>query len=338
MKTKFKVDSLKPFIDTEGLNGSDEVERKQYTGEIKVIEGEERTIVARISTTDVDGDGDIIIPSGVDLNRFRANGVIHVDHSYKVEDVVGKAIEIGIDEKGIVAKIKFADTPRANDVWQLVSKGFVKANSIGFILKEAVYRGSSEFNAVVKQMGIKVADTCSRIVTKFELLESSIVSIPCNPAALVQAISAKSLDLSAKTIECLDLPAVVIVEKEVENPEIIANDDNISEKTGDIVSKDIQVLSTQEITPVETDKPEVNEVVEAEVVAEVKPAEVVVEVVSSRKISVVIDAEGNPVAAEEKKPERCITVIRNISVLRKGDIDVKAIAQKRIMAKRGKIL
>ena len=158
MKLKFNSESLRPFIDMVGLKGDEIVERKQYVGDIVVMPDEEKTIVARISTTAVDGDEDVVMPKGADLKRFMSNPVIHADHSYKVEDVIGKAIEIGVDDVGIIAKIKFADTPRANDAWQLIKGGFIRANSIGFIIKEAVYRGTKEFNSFIEKSGIKVTD------------------------------------------------------------------------------------------------------------------------------------------------------------------------------------
>jgi len=335
LKQKFASESLRPFIDMDGLKGDEIVERKQYVGEIKVMADEEKTIVARISTISVDGDADIVLPNGADLTRFIKNPVIHADHSYKVEDVIGKAIEIGVDEVGIVAKIKFADTPRANDAWQLVKGGFVKANSIGFIIKEAVYKGSAEFNGLVNKMGLKVADTCSRIITKFELLESSIVSVPCNPDALMMAISAKSLELSAKTIEMLDLPKVIIVEEKdivvVSKPEVA----EVAPVTPE--APEVPVVEAQAVVPVvdapavPVDAPEAPIVAEP-VVAVVPDVAPVVEPAESaepaRSISIVSTPE----------PARSITLIRSLKVVRNGDVDAKAEARKIILAKKGKVI
>jgi len=65
-------------------------------------------------------------------------------------------------------------------------------------------------------MGLDAETKAQRIITKWELLENSIVSIPANPLALIQAISAKSIVLSDKTIKELDLDKVITaVTKEI---------------------------------------------------------------------------------------------------------------------------
>jgi len=223
-KRKFNSESLRPFINMDGLKGDEVVERKQYISEIKVMEDEERTVVAKISTTATDADQDIVDPSGAILTRFLKNPVIHADHSYKVEDVIGRATELAVSTDGITAKIKFADvTQRARDCWELVKGGWVRANSIGFIALKSVIRGTKEFDEYVKGVSYKVGTDCNRIITSFELLESSVVSIPSNPLSLMQAISAKSINLSPETITALDLdkvvkndiPATVIVQEPV---------------------------------------------------------------------------------------------------------------------------
>ena len=218
MKNQFNVGSIKQFIDISGLNESDEVIRKQYVSEIKLNPDSEKTIIARISSTATDADGDVIDPEGCDFKRFMANGVIHKNHDYRVESVIGKALEVSTDAKGIVAKIKFADTEAANDVWKLVRDGYVKANSIGFIIRDYVIKGTKEFTDYIKSKGMIVDDACRRIIKNFELIESSIVSVPCNPEALNQAISAKSIELSEQTIKELAMFTKVEPKEEVIEP------------------------------------------------------------------------------------------------------------------------
>ena len=226
-KKKFNSESLRPFIDMDGLKGDEVVERKQYVSEIKVMEDEEMTVVAKISTTAIDADGDIVDPSGAILTRFLKNPVIHADHSYKVEDVIGKATELSVTQDGITAKIKFANvTQRARDCWELVKAGYVRANSIGFIALKGVIRGTKEFDEYVKGVSYKVDAGCNRIITSFELLESSVVSIPANPLALMQAISAKSINLSPETITALDLKIIPVIDAPVvSEPLVVAGID-----------------------------------------------------------------------------------------------------------------
>jgi len=198
MKDKFPINNIKQFIDTEGYKGDEIIERKYYSEtKINIKEDEERTVICYISTDAVDADGDIIYPYGADFTRFQKNPVIHVDHSYKTEDVVGKGLEWKVDDHGILCKIQFADcTQKAKDTWELIKNGFVKTHSIGFIAKEILIKGSKEFSNFIVEKKLEVNDRCRRIIKAFELIESSIVSIPSNAEALNIAISSKSINIS----------------------------------------------------------------------------------------------------------------------------------------------
>lgn len=204
MKNKFNVSGLSKFIDMEDMDPNAEVERKGFSSKISISSDEERTCTATISTMAEDSDGDVIMPDGCDMKRFMKNPVIMYAHNYAGKPVA-KAVAIKIDEEGIHAKMQFADTQEALEVWSLVKGGFLNANSIGFVIKECHRKGTESFNNFVKANKIKVKETCNRIINKFELLESSIVPIPANPEALMQAISAKSINISDKLIKDLDL-------------------------------------------------------------------------------------------------------------------------------------
>lgn len=221
MKEVVKVNSLKQFIDVADLNLDSDIHRKRFSSKIAISPTEEKTVVASITTTTMDADGDVIMPSGADLKRFVKNAVVLFSHDYSSKPIA-KIIAMSVNEDEIVAKMQFADTQEANDCWSLVKGGFLNACSIGFIIKDYVVNGTEEFKAYVKANKLKVDQTCKRIITGFELIENSFCSIPCNPDALVSAISAKSITLSDKTIKELDLPKVIVVEKEAPIVEEVA--------------------------------------------------------------------------------------------------------------------
>lgn len=236
MQKTFKVSSLSKFIDTNGIDPNADVLRKGYAYQIRVLPEEERTVVAKISTVDVDMDGDIVWAKGCRLDRFKTNSVIFADHSYKIEDVVGKATEISIEDEGITAKIVFSDaTQRARDAWELVKGGFVRANSIGFVVNKFVAKGTEAFKKFATENSIKVTDACKRIITDFELVESSICSIPCNPSALMQAISAKSINLGDKTLIALELDKFKGVDVEPKAAEVIEAEQVIDAKVQEVL-------------------------------------------------------------------------------------------------------
>jgi hypothetical protein len=65
-------------------------------------------------------------------------------------------------------------------------------------------KGQSEFNTICKNLGIDIK-ACKRIITKWVLLENSLVSIPSNKDALIMAYTTKSLELSDKLVKELDI-------------------------------------------------------------------------------------------------------------------------------------
>lgn len=91
--------------------------------------------------------------------------VVLIDHSYKIEDIVGKTVSLAIVGNQLIAKWIWADTEDAILAKQLYDGGFLKTSSIGFIPKQR-------------------QENNRRIITNWELLEWSLVAVPCNPNAL----------------------------------------------------------------------------------------------------------------------------------------------------------
>ena len=209
MKDKFKADSLKQFIDLGEIDKDSEVNRKQFLMTLTVGDEETRTITASVTTTQVDHDGDIVNPMGMDLNVFMKNPVIMWSHNYSIPPV-GKAKEISVNKDGIEMKMEIAQTDMAEECWQLLKGGFLRACSVGFIARKWAIKGTKEFTEFVKEKGLSVGDTCERIITEAVLLENSLCAIPCNPSALVTAVSTKAIHLSAKTIKELELDKIVV--------------------------------------------------------------------------------------------------------------------------------
>jgi HK97 family phage prohead protease len=206
MKSRVLVSSLKPYgIDIEGLDENAVIERKAYHPIIKLLPDEEKTIIADITTSSLDADGDMVIPHGADLSRFVKNPIVVWSHNYS-EPCIGKALEIRSTPHSLEAKIKFADTARANEIWSLVKGGFLRCNSIGFINQKSLIAGTDEFKDYCKEKEID-GKNCKRIITKWILMENSVVNIPSNSDALIQEISAKTITLSDKTIKELELKA-----------------------------------------------------------------------------------------------------------------------------------
>lgn len=143
------------------------MKHNQFITTIKSVEDDNKIITMCGSTEVVDRTGDIIKMSGVDLTNYLKNPVILFNHDY--DKIIGKALEVEVIDSKLIFKIQFADTKLGNEVYYLLKNGYMNASSIGFIGKE--YEGNEHGGLTF---------------TKIELLELSIVSVPCNPTALIQ--------------------------------------------------------------------------------------------------------------------------------------------------------
>ena len=175
------------------------------SGDITVQKGE-RAVIRYITTANIDRDKEIIVPSGVMLDDFRKNPSVLYAHNYGALPV-GKDIWIKEDEKGILAKTVYAKHQFADDVYNLVSDGFLNANSIGFIPVKSVTKKDKEWKTVtemlMKDYGIEEdnINKAERIYTKWILLEHSDVPVPSNPEALNLAVSKGEIEIYSDQIK-----------------------------------------------------------------------------------------------------------------------------------------
>lgn len=114
------------------------------------------------NTTTVDRVGDIIPMTawGKALDNYLKNPVIlaHHDHS----EPCGRMVEHKVDEKGLWIKARISAA--AEDIFNLVKDGVLTSFSVGFRIKDAVYDAVTDLF----------------IIKDLELLEISVVSVPCN--------------------------------------------------------------------------------------------------------------------------------------------------------------
>ncbi|MDO4713853.1 MAG: HK97 family phage prohead protease [bacterium] len=131
------------------------------------------------STETTDRSGEIIKADGWDYEHFMKNPVILANHIYKIENIVGKATRIGVEDGKLIIEGVFSKSnPLGVLLADLYDEGMVKTVSVGFIPKQR-----QEDNR--------------RIITSAELLELSFVAVPCNP----EALSLDQKELMQKGIE-----------------------------------------------------------------------------------------------------------------------------------------
>jgi len=152
------------------------------------------------STADMDRDGEVIDVSGWDLKNFKKNPVIMFGHDYRSLPI-GKATKIGVRDGKLVDVVEFPPEGTyefADIVQRLVDTGYLKTQSVGFIPKKWE---DAEFDDNESDKG---KNKPRRTYTKQELLEISIVPVPSNPNALMNAV--KEGVITTKQFESIITP------------------------------------------------------------------------------------------------------------------------------------
>lgn len=205
-------------------NKEENIQQKKYADcitETKVDE-DERTVKAIISTITVDREKEVLLPKGVDFEQYLKNPVVLWAHDYHGTPIA-RALWLQKNRKSIEAKIQFAKTEKAEDIYQLFKGGYLKAFSVGFLPAED---GSHPPTPDEVKKHPEWAEA-KRIYDKWELLEFSAVPVPANPEALAIAVKSKGIELSQETQEELGIDDEITVwagteiEKNIEDEAIL---------------------------------------------------------------------------------------------------------------------
>lgn len=151
------------------------------------------TFTAIASTASIDRHGEIVNVEGWDVKNFKKNPVLLWAHDHSIP-AIGTATKIWVEGTGKKAKLMFngkmqqaTDTGKA--LTQLVVDGVLKTFSVGFLPTDM------DGNTYIKQ----------------ELLEISLVNVPANPDAMMQAVkSLRSNGFSDEVIEEVGLSVQVV--------------------------------------------------------------------------------------------------------------------------------
>ena len=153
--------------------------------EVRAINEDARTVDFVAATergVDTWGGKEYLRMSGARLQRYRKNPVVLDAHNWdSTGAVIGKA-DVKVEGKALVASVTFAATARAEEAWQLVKGGFLRALSVGFmpdssktnILADGETDGEDE-NMITGP---------ARIIKQWELYEISGVPVPADGDAL----------------------------------------------------------------------------------------------------------------------------------------------------------
>ncbi len=152
------------------------------------------------STAAIDRHKEILVPRGVITESFMKNPVmldIHNSRAYPV----GKVVDIKVSKESVEIHFEFADTEEGVKLEKLYTSGFMNAFSVGFIPKNYIdlydMRGD-DGKLSITSLEVELPngekelldlsqykDVPYGIISKWELLEVSPVSVPANPEALM---------------------------------------------------------------------------------------------------------------------------------------------------------
>lgn len=144
----------------------------------------DRRVRFTLSRPEVDREGDIVSLSGWMLDAYKNSPVVLWNHDH--DRLVGRTVDIGLEDGGLKGTVEFvpADTPvfgpLAEGLLRLCRAGFVHACSVGFRpLEWSIPQGEMA-------RGDDFAPGIDFL--RQELVEWSLVGIPCLPSALIEPV------------------------------------------------------------------------------------------------------------------------------------------------------
>jgi HK97 family phage prohead protease len=163
---------------------------KQYTFAEITEKAGDGSFTAIASTATKDRHGEVVSVDGWDLKNFKKNPVLLWAHDHTIP-AIGRATKVWVTDGKLMFKGVWQDiTDMGKAAKQLVDEGIINSFSVGFLPSDM------EGNKYLKQ----------------ELLEISLVNVPANPDAMMQAFkSLKSSGFDDDTIKGIGVPVDMIV-------------------------------------------------------------------------------------------------------------------------------
>ncbi len=137
----------------------------------KVKEAKDGLVTVYVSTPNVDRDKEIIPVKAWDLKNYKQHPILLSSHKYdKLTNQIGKAIDDGIDEKGLWMTFEY-----------FIQKGNFEADWGYFLATQGLASYSVGFIPTESHQG---TNGVRRVYDNVELLEVSQVLVPANPEAV----------------------------------------------------------------------------------------------------------------------------------------------------------
>lgn len=143
---------------------------------------------AIITTAAIDRDGEVVMPSGMNSKHFESNPVLLYAHD--ATKPIGKMVNMRRSDTVIEADFSLVPRPSTHEgewfpdtVGALMKFGALNGTSIGFSPMKNGFRNATKGDTEKYGVGV------SRVYSKWNLMEVSVVAVPSNQEALVAAVS-----------------------------------------------------------------------------------------------------------------------------------------------------
>ena len=150
----------------DGVDVADKGESSDHPGDVDAP----RRLTIKAALGSEDRKGDVIDPSGWELDGYRRNPVFLWAHDRSLPPI-GQARRIWVEDECLQAIVEFAPTDFADEIADLYVRGFMRGVSVGFIPLETELREASNGRR-------------GYLYRRQELLEISAVPVPMHSDAL----------------------------------------------------------------------------------------------------------------------------------------------------------
>lgn len=163
--------------------GEAEVHFKRGTIPDPEVDVQRREVRGIVSTTAIDNDNEVVVPSGMDCTYFPDSvKTVYLSHDYTKP--VGKCTRLWLAKggKAMYATTYLSQTPLGEDTLTMMNEGVIEGFSITFIPQDFGAPTQKEMAEYGKGKDFR------SIVRKGKLIEFSITPMPCNPEAKMSRI------------------------------------------------------------------------------------------------------------------------------------------------------
>ncbi|MDA9463231.1 phage major capsid protein [Bradyrhizobium sp. CCBAU 53415] len=131
-----------------------------------------------------------IAPDAVDLSRLESAGIPLLDsHTQRgISNAIGRFVRIWFEGDTLLGRVQFNKTPQGNAALGMVERGEITSVSVGYVVSRWEIKDEASGKVLDPDNDRIPSDAdLTFTATRWSLLESSLVSVPADPQAVVRS-------------------------------------------------------------------------------------------------------------------------------------------------------